>query len=75
MIFSLKMSLYTYTSYTNSTSPYAPWYAQLHSYLNSMSACADEISVLATMLAGLDTIVDNLKDEIDDQIARLVPLA
>jgi len=39
-----------------------------------MKNCADSMNILYSMLDGLDQLVDNLKDEIDDQLSRLVPL-
>jgi hypothetical protein len=60
--------------YTTTASPFSGLYAQLQSYLTSMYECADNSFVLATMLSGLDQLVDILKDEIDDQIARMVPI-
>jgi hypothetical protein len=60
--------------YASTSSPFEPIYGQLQSYLNSMNQCADDKFLLANMLSGLDQIIDKLKDEIDDQIARMVPI-
>jgi len=48
---------------------------QLQSYLTTMNSCADNPVILYNMLNGLNQIIDNLKDEIDDQLARMVPLS
>jgi hypothetical protein len=54
----------------STTTPFAPIYAQIAPLLNSMYQCADNMWALYGQMTALDTLIDKLKDEIDDQLSR-----
>jgi hypothetical protein len=56
------------------SNPFAPIFAQITTLLASMYQSADNMFVLYNLMPALDTLLDNLKDECDDQLARLVPI-
>jgi hypothetical protein len=55
------------------SNPFAPIFAQITTLLASMYQSADNMFVLYNMMNALDTLIENLKDECDDQLARVVP--